>query len=191
MDTSSLVYSYAAAALVAGVVTLAFSPAINRVLLKLIPDEIAPAWSQFIKFALFVSSFVGGMPNAAPGRFIDRNGPAVTLPVEGAELLMVMKSVSGALTAASWTLLIFFGATLGAYGAMRFWAVLKDRRDTEAKALERRAAKQREDKAIQDAGAGKLDEAPKRIEEQKSPEPPKPREAAGESPAQDQPSTKA
>lgn len=184
MDTSSLVYSYAAAALVAGVVTLAFSPAINRVLHKLIPDEVAPAWSQFIKFALFVSSFVGGLPIAAPGRFIDRNGPAVTLPVEGAELLMVMKSVSGALTAGSWTLFIFFSVTLSAYGAQRFWAVLKGRREAEAKALEHREAQQREDKARQDAGGGKHDEAPKPVE------PPKPREPAVASAARAQPSIK-
>ena len=189
MDTSSLVYSYAAAALVAGVVTLAFSPAINRVLNKLIPVEVAPAWSQFIKFALFVSSFVGGMPITAPGRFIDRNGPAVTLPIEGEEILMVMKSVSGALTAASWTLLIFFGVTLGAYGAGRFWAVLKERREAEAKALEHRETEQRADKAKQDAGAGKHDEAPKRDEQPKPAEPPKPREPAIASAAQAHPAT--
>jgi hypothetical protein len=190
MDTSSLVYSYAAAALVAGVITLAFSPSINRVLNKLIPDEVAPAWSQFIKFALFVTSFVGGMPNAAPGRFIDRNGPAVTLPVEGAELLMVMKSVSGALTAASWTLLIFFGATLSAYGAKRFWGALKERREAEAKALEHREAEQRADKAKQDAGAVKRDETPKRDEKPESAEPPEPREPAVASAARARPSIK-
>ncbi|PIR17503.1 MAG: hypothetical protein COV48_08605 [Elusimicrobia bacterium CG11_big_fil_rev_8_21_14_0_20_64_6] len=161
MDTASLVYSYAAAALVAGAITAAFSPAINRVLNKLIPEEVAPAWSQFIKFALFVSSFVGGMPNTTPGRFIDRNGPAVPLPVEGAELLMVMKSVGGALTAASWTLFLFFGVTLSAYGVRRLLAVLKERRAAEAKAIEHREAKQQEDKARQDAGAVKHDEPPK------------------------------
>lgn len=190
MDTSSLVYSYSAAALVAGVITLAFSPAINRVLNKLIPDAVAPAWSQFIKFALFVASFVGGMPVADPGRFIDRNGPAVTLPVEGTELLMVMKSVSGALTAASWTLLIFFSVTLCAYGAGRLWAVLKERREAEAKALEHREAQQREDKAKQDAGAGKHDEAPKQDEQPKPAEPPKPREPAVAGAAQAQPATR-
>ena len=176
MDTSSLVYSYSAAALVAGAVTLAFSSPINRVLHKLIPDEVAPAWSQFIKFALFVSSFVGGMPVAEPGRFIDRNGPAVTLPVEGAQILMVMKSVSGALTAASWTLLIFFGVTLSAYGAKRFSSALKERREADAKSLELREAKQREDKAAQDSRPAKHDEAPKRDEQPAPAGPPKQRE---------------
>jgi hypothetical protein len=185
MDTSSLVFSYAAAAFVAGAVTLAFSATINRVLKKLIPDEVASAWSQFIKFALFVSSFVGGMPVAAPGHFIDRNSPAVTLPIEGAELLMVMKSVSGALTAASWTLLLFFGVTLSAYGAKRLMAVLKERREAEAKAIERREAQQHEDKAKQDAAAEK-----QHAEEPKPTEPPKPREPAVENRAKPEPSIK-
>lgn len=164
METSSLVLSYSAAAIVAGVVTLAFSSAINRVLEKLIPKEVAPAWSQFVKFGLFVSAFAGGMPVTAPGRFIERNGPAVVIPVEGTELMMVMKSVAGALVAASWTLLIFFGVTLGAYGAGRLWAAVKERRVTEAKELEIREAKAKEDKARQDAGTEKHGEANKPAE---------------------------
>ena len=164
MDTSSLILAYTAAAVVAGVVTLAFSPAINRVLNKLIPDAVAPAWAQFIKFALFVASFAGGMPLTTPGRFIDRNGPAVTLPVEGEGLVMVMRSVGGALAAASWTLLIFFGVTLIAYTAGQLWIMLKERREAEAKELERREEERREAKAKQDAGAGTHDEPLKRQE---------------------------
>ncbi|UPT73543.1 MAG: hypothetical protein M0D55_17010 [Elusimicrobiota bacterium] len=80
MDTGSLVWSYAAALTVAAVVTAAFSRAIDRVLYKLIPEEVAPSWTQFVKFALFVASFAGGMPTGPGGAFIDRNGPLVTPP---------------------------------------------------------------------------------------------------------------
>ncbi len=151
MDTGSLVYAYAAAATVAVLVTAAFSPAINRVLDNLIPEEVSPAWAQFIKFALFVSAFVGGMPNANPGRFIDRNGPAVTPPVEGEALMMVMRTIGGALMAASRMLLVFFGTTLAAYAAIRFWAAVKQRREAEATEVERREKEHLEAKARQDA----------------------------------------
>lgn len=164
MDTTSLLLAYAAAAAVGAVVTAAFSPSINIVLTKLIPGDLVPAWNQFTRFALFVASFAGGIPNPNPGRFIDRNAPAVAPPVEGEGLMMVMRAIGGALMAASWTLLIFFGVTLAAYGAGRVWTAIKQRRDEDAKEVERREQERREAKAKQDASSSERIEARKRLE---------------------------
>lgn len=151
MDTGTLVWAYAAAAAVAGIATVAFSPAIDRVLYKLIPEEVAPSWSQFMKFALFVASFARGMPVLDGARFIDRSGPLVTPPVEGQGFVLVMKSVGGALAGASWTLLVFFGVTLTAFMAGRVWVALKERRDKEAAEVKAREDERRAEKARQDA----------------------------------------
>lgn len=153
MDTGTLIMAYAAAATVAGIVTAAFAPAMDRVLYKLIPEEVAPAWSQFMKFALFVASFARGMPVVDGARFIDRTGPLVTPPAEGQGLMIVMKSVGGALAGASWTLLLFFGVTLTAFMAGRVWVALKERRDKEAAEIKAREDERREEKKKQDESA--------------------------------------
>src|SRR5438128_1504345 len=121
MDTGTLVYAYAAAAAVAALAVAVFSPSINRVLKTLVPAEIETSWSLFIKFALFVFSFTGGMPIVDQGHFIDRNGPAVIPPVEGMNVQLVMRAVGGALIGASWILLVFFGVTLTAHMTARVW----------------------------------------------------------------------
>jgi hypothetical protein len=164
MDTGSLVLAYAAVLSVAAVVTVAFAPAINRVLDHLVPAEIAPAWSQFVKFALFVAAFAGGMPAPAPGAFVDRNGPIVTPPVEGEGLMLVMRSIGGALAAASWLLLVFFAVTLTASMAGRVWLGIRQRREAEARALESREQERLEAKAKQEGAEASAD-APLRRQE--------------------------
>jgi hypothetical protein len=142
--------AYCAAATVAVVVTTAFSNSIDQVLSRLLSEEVAPAWSKFVKFALLAASFVGGMPAPLTAGFIDRNGPAVTSPVEGESLMIVMKSVAGALMSASWILLVFFGVTLTALSAGRAYAALRKRREAEAKELADRAEERKLEKTRQD-----------------------------------------
>lgn len=181
MDTSTLVTAYAAAASVGVIATAAFSPSINRAVDKLIPEEMAPAWSLFMKFSLFVAAFTGGMPGAEPGRFIDRNAPLVTAPVEGENLMLVMRSIGGALTASAWILLAFFAVTLLAAFSIRIWAMIKQRREDDATEGARVKAEQAEAKAKQDASESPRSETIKRMEPA-STEPVKRQEPAGTRP---------
>lgn len=129
MNTPALLLAYAAAAAVALIVTAAFSAPMERVLFRLLPEELAPAWNQFVKFALFVASFAGGLPLPRAG-FIDRAAPPAP-PMEGEGLMLVMGSVGGALMSAAWALLAFFAITLTALTAARVYAALRERRELE------------------------------------------------------------
>lgn len=163
MDISTLLMAYAAAALVALVVTAAFANPIEEVLFRLLPEEVSKGWQQFVKFALFVAAFAGGMPVAMNAGFIDRGAPAVALPPQPGEgLMIVMRSVSGALMAASWVLLVFFAVTLSALTATRIYASYRRRREYEAKELEAREEERKAAKARQDRSEG--GEPLKRIE---------------------------
>lgn len=146
MDIGTLVMAYGAAAMVALTVTAAFSSPIEEVLFRLLPGEVAPAWQQFVKFALFVVAFGGGMPAPLTGAIIDRNAPEAA-PIPGEGFMIVMSSLSGALMAAAWVLLVFFAVTLAALTALRLYSIMRKRREAEASRVAER------EKERQEAGA--------------------------------------
>lgn len=121
MDIATLIVAFLAALAVSGCVVLAFSSAINGVILRLISGEVAAAWARFVKFALFVASFAGGLRlhelETLSGLTSFSNGQS---QINMGECLLEMyKTIAGGLIAASWALLAFFGTTLCVYAAMR------------------------------------------------------------------------
>lgn len=132
MDIQHLMLAYSAAALVATVVTIAFSPSITQMIFRLLNEEIAPHWSRFLRFALFAMSAAGGMP-IQTGGFIDRNALPPPPPTAADGLMMVMNSAVGALMAAAWFLFMFYGVTLTAITAGRLYAAARQRKDEEAR----------------------------------------------------------
>jgi len=151
MDIATLVMAYGAAAFVAVTVTAAFSTPIEEVLFRLLPTEVAPAWQQFVKFALFVVSFGGGMPLMG-----DRGAPAApALP--GENFMIVMGSLNGALMAAAWVLLVFFALTLAALAAFRVHTLIRRRRQEEANRIaDREEQRKREKAAHEPTGSRRL-----------------------------------
>ena len=145
MDIPTLAMAYGAAAMVALIVTAAFAAPIEEVLFRLLPEGVAPAWQQFIKFALFVATFAGGMPAPLTGAIIDRNAPAVQTPVPGESFMIVMSSLSGALMAAAWVLLVFFAVTLSALTAMRVYTAMRKRRELETERVAEREAERKKE----------------------------------------------
>lgn len=124
MDIAMLVLTFLAALAVAGGVVLAFSMPIDAVLSKLVPAELAEAWSRCAKFAVFVSSFTGGLRLGELGGLVAA-GAGRTAVATPQAFLEVMKTVSGALTAASWAVLAFFGGALAVYAASRMYESLR------------------------------------------------------------------
>lgn len=124
MNLSMLILVFLAAVAVAGCVTRIFAEPMDWALMRLINHEMAAAWSRFAKFAVFVASFTGGLRlNELQSLTTFGSGQA---PVNWSQgLLEVYKTISGGLTAASYTLLIFFGATLIAYAATQVYDYLK------------------------------------------------------------------
>jgi hypothetical protein len=180
MDIPTLVMAYSAALLVALAVTAAFAAPIEEMLFRLLPKDISAPWQKFIKFALFVAAFTGGMPSP-PAAFIDRNVAAV--PVPGMGMMVVMKSVSGSLMAAAWFLLIFFAATLTALTGANVYASLRRRREEEARELAEREKEREHEKERQDLSE-RHDEPLKRDEPHKRQESGETRPVRQEKPVQ-------
>ena len=136
MELPIIVLAYAAALAVAVTTTAVFSRAIDRVLRRMIHDDLVSSWSLFIKFALLVTTFTGGMPATDTGKFVGFTLPAVTPPVAGDGTMFVMKAVGAALLSASWFLLVFFAVTLTAGAAARLWGALRAKREEDAREAE-------------------------------------------------------
>jgi hypothetical protein len=123
MDIAMLVLTFLAALAVAGGVVAAFSKPIDMVLSRLVPTELADAWSRCAKFAVFVASLTGGLRLTELARLVAAGGDTAVRAPQA--FLEVMKSVTGGLTSASWSLLAFFGAALAVYAAGRVYETLR------------------------------------------------------------------
>jgi hypothetical protein len=116
MDTITLALAFVTAAAVSGCVVLAFSKAIDGALSRLMAEEMAGAWSLYVKFAVFVASFTDGL-HVKDMSQTDFNAHRA--------LGEVFRSMTDSLGAASWCLLIFFGATFAAHIVMGLYAAFK------------------------------------------------------------------
>ncbi len=137
MDIQHLIFAYSAAVIVALGVTASFSASISSMLFRLLNEDIAPHWSRFLRFALFAMAVAGGMP-VSSGGFIDRNTLPPPPPTTAEGLMLVMNSAVGALMAAAWFLLMFYGVTLTALTAGRLYSAARQRKDEEAREVARR-----------------------------------------------------
>lgn len=120
MDIAMLILTFLAALAVAGGVVLAFSNPIDAVLSRLVPTELADAWSRCAKFAIFVASFTGGLRLGELTRLVAAS--AADAPVRAPQAFMeVIKTVSGGLGSASMAVLAFFGGALLVYAGCRVY----------------------------------------------------------------------
>lgn len=125
METAILASVFVAALAVSGFATLAFSVSVDEVLKRLLPAELAAAWSRYVKFALFTASFIGGLRLQELGALVSRGqGDGARLAADQG-LVEVYRTIAGSLGAAAWTLLAFFAGTLCVYGAARVYEGLK------------------------------------------------------------------
>jgi hypothetical protein len=112
MDSMILAFSFASAIAVAACVLLFFSGSIDEALRRVLPSEMTQAWSRYVKFALFVVIFTGGMRLTELAQFLTMRAPSGPPLTAAQGLLEVFRSIAGSLIAASATLLVIFGATL-------------------------------------------------------------------------------
>jgi len=131
MDTTIVAFSFVSAVVIAACMVLFFSDPIDEALGRVVPPEMAPAWRQYAKFALFVVAFVGGLRVSELGSLVAARAASSPPLTAGQSLLEVLKSIAGSLTASAIALLAFFAATL---------AVDASRRVYQARRVERRPA---------------------------------------------------
>ena len=122
-----LVVTFIIALVTATIVVVIFEKPINRILTRLIPEEISLGWLQYVKFAIYVVGISGGVRIGALERYINPEPDSLEPLVLNAErwTLEIYRTLIGALQSISWMLLIFFIFALIAYVIIRGHEVLK------------------------------------------------------------------
>ena len=128
MFITLLVVTFAIAFVVASVVVLIFGRPIDKILVRIISDEISKTWSKYLKFAIYVTGVSSGV------RIWDLE-KYITKPIgEGAEIvqlnaerwvLEVYRTIISTLQGAAWMLLVFFIFALVAYVIVRAFELKK------------------------------------------------------------------
>jgi len=138
MDTTILAFSFAAAIVIAACVVFFFSRPIDEAIARVVPPEMASAWRQYVKFAVFVVTFAGGMRVSELSAFVSTRS-TMSPPLTGGQGLMeVLKSVAGSLSAAAIVLLVFFAAALAIDASRRIYQGRRTARPSPAGEEERR-----------------------------------------------------
>ncbi|TVL97300.1 MAG: hypothetical protein CV087_22520 [Candidatus Brocadia sp. WS118] len=120
MFITLLVVTFLIAAAASAVIALLFSRPINKILSRLVSDELAPMWRRYVLFAIYVVGISGGVRVWDIERYItpDREGQILALNSDR-WVIEIYKTIIGALQSAAWMLLIFFLFALLAYVIVR------------------------------------------------------------------------
>lgn len=120
MFITLLVVTFLIAAAASAVIALLFTRPINKILSRLVSDELAPMWRRYVLFAIYVVGISGGVRVWDIERYItpDREGQILALNSDR-WVIEIYKTIIGALQSAAWMLLIFFLFALLAYVIVR------------------------------------------------------------------------
>ena len=134
MFITLLAVTFLIAFVVSSLVVLMFSKPIDKILVRIISDEISKAWSKYLKFAIYVTGISAGVRIWALEKYITKPG------YEGSEIvelnterwvLEVYRTIISTLQGVAWMLLVFFVFALVAYVVVRAYESKK--KTTEAK----------------------------------------------------------
>jgi peptidoglycan/LPS O-acetylase OafA/YrhL len=122
MFLTLLVVTFAISILVSFVVVWLFTRPIDRILRRIIADEISEAWVKYIRFGLYVVGISSGVRIGELERYITRqpfpNAEILSLTPER-WVLEVYRTIIGALQGLAGVLLVFFIVALIAFVIVR------------------------------------------------------------------------
>jgi hypothetical protein len=120
MFLTLLVVTFLLSAVTATGVALLFSRPVNRILGRLVSEELAPTWRRYILFAIYVVGISGGVRVWDVERYItpDKDGKVLVLNPDR-WVVEIYKTVIGTLQSVAWMLLVFFLFALVAYVVLR------------------------------------------------------------------------
>jgi hypothetical protein len=123
--------TFLVAAATSTVAALLFSKPVNKILGRLVSEQLAPIWRRYILFAIYVVGISGGVRVWDVERYInpDKEGKILTLNSDR-WVIEIYKTVIGSLQSVAWMLLIFFLFALLAYVVVRGFEL---KRPSEAK----------------------------------------------------------
>jgi hypothetical protein len=105
------------AAIVSFTVVRVFTKPISNILDRIISDEIAGAWTKYLRFAIYVVGISGGVRIRALQRYItpDKTGETPVKLTAERWVLELYRTVIESLQSIAWMLLVFFVFALIAY----------------------------------------------------------------------------
>jgi hypothetical protein len=120
MFVTLLVVTFLLAAATATGVALLFSRPVNKILGRLVSEQLAPIWRRYILFAIYVVGISGGVRVWDVERYItpDKEGKLLALNSDR-WVIEIYKTIIGTLQSVAWMLLIFFLFALVAYVVLR------------------------------------------------------------------------
>jgi hypothetical protein len=123
-----LVVTFVIACVVSFIIVKVFSPSIDRILQRIISDEISAAWLKYLNFAIYVVGISSGVriwdleKYITPPQYEDAEIVELTLE---RWILEVYRTIIGTLQGVAWLLLVFFVFALIAYVIVRIFEVRK------------------------------------------------------------------
>jgi ABC-type transport system involved in multi-copper enzyme maturation permease subunit len=122
MFITLLIVTFGIAFVVSSVVVLVFARPIDKILVRVISDEISKAWSKYIKFAIYVTGISSGVRVWELEKYITEpryEGSKIVELNPERWVLEVYRTIIATLQGAAWMLLVFFVFALVAYVIVR------------------------------------------------------------------------
>jgi hypothetical protein len=133
MFLALLIVTFIGAAAVSSIVALAFRKPADKILQRIIADEISAVWRRYLLFALFVVGISSGVRVRELEKYITKP------PIKDAEviqltgerwILELYRTVIETLQGLAWALLVFFMCTLFAFVIVRAFEMRKSKSET-------------------------------------------------------------
>jgi len=109
---------------VSGVVSRIFNSPLDRILRRILSDEISNAWLKYMKFAIYVVGISSGVRIGQLERYISKqaspDSEVLALTTER-WVLEIYRTVIGSLQGIAWMLLVFFVFALVAFVMVRIF----------------------------------------------------------------------
>jgi len=130
MFITLLCVTFAIALTVSLIIAKLFEPTIDRILKRIIADEISTSWLKYMKFAVYVVGISSGVRIHELEKYITapavKDIPVVVLTSER-WILELYRTVIGTFQGIAWMLLVFFVVALVAYVIVRIFESRKIR----------------------------------------------------------------
>lgn len=127
MFLTLLIVTFVVAVVVAALVVHFFTPPLDRILRRIISDEISSGWLQYLRFAIFVVGVSAGVRIYDLERYINpgqgENAERILELTRDRWILEIYRTIIETLEGVAWVLLWFFVVALIAYVIVRVFEI--------------------------------------------------------------------
>ncbi len=105
-----LITTFVIAFVVASLVAFLFARPIDNILQRVVPPDISPAWSRYLRFAIYVVGIGGGVRVWDLEKYLTAQEPyrAIVLLTNERWMLEIYQTIIGTLQSTAMVLLLFF-----------------------------------------------------------------------------------